>query len=232
MMKFIKGLGAAVGISARAFVVLIGIAGISTAAANYFMTVPGGGTPFGSAVVSTVHYAQQLICDFTAPSTNCAAVKAANTVTSTDVGLVVAVANTLTAGQKTMAGSSPIVIASDQSQVPSTPGTLAGGAKFVSGTTAAMTATTSTSVIPLVAAERIYVMRIKCNNTSSTATLVQIRDGSAGTVLDTLAAGATYGGEQGTGSTPLFWTTAGTALFAQNVTTGASVICTASGYSG
>ena len=42
----------------------------------------------------------------------------------------------------------------------------------------------------------------------------------------------TYGGEQGTGATPLFWTTSGNGLFAQNVTTAASVICTASGYSG
>lgn len=133
------------------------------------------------------------------------------------------VTNTLAAGQALPSASSPVVVA-----FPS----LVGNAPFVSGTTAAMTGTTSTSLIPLVTSQRIYVTRVKCNNSSGTATLVQIRDGSAGTILDTLAAGATYGGEQGTGSTPLFWTTAGTALFAQNVTTGASVICTASGYSG
>lgn len=230
MIKIIKGIAAALGTGARAFVALVGVAGITIAAANYTMT-QGAGTNFGSIVVSTVHYAQQLICDPVTP-VNCASVKAANTVTSTDVGQVVAVANTLTPGQKNMAGSSPVVIASDQSALPTSPGALAGGATFVSGTTAAMTGTTSTSLIPLVSSQRIYVTRVKCNNTSATATLVQIRDGSAGTVLDTLAAGATYGGEQGTGSTPLFWTTAGTALFAQNVTTGASVICTASGYSG
>ena len=114
----------------------------------------------------------------------------------------------------------------------SLPGTLNGGQTFVSGTTAAMTGTTSTQVLAAVASNRLYVTRVKCNNSSTTATLVQIRDGSAGTVLDTLAAGATYGGEQATGATPLFWTTAGNALFAQDVTTGASVICTASGYSG
>lgn len=185
---------------------------------------------------------------------NTAVVKAANTVASTDVGVVVAVANTLVAGQAVMASSSPVVIASNQSAVPAsqsgtwtvqpgntanttpwavaaTPLTLS-NADFVSGTTAAMVGTTSTQLVPLVTSRRLYINRVKCNNTSSTATLVQIRDGSAGTVLDTLAAGATYGGEQGTGSTPLFWTTAGTALYAQNVTTGASVICTASGYSG
>jgi hypothetical protein len=78
------------------------------------------------------------------------------------------------------------------------------------------------------------VTRIACKGdpANAVATKVQIRDGSAGTVLDTLSVAASGGGEQGTGATPLFWTTAGTALFAQNVTTGASVICTASGYSG
>lgn len=111
-------------------------------------------------------------------------------------------------------------------------GTLASGATFVSGTTAAMTVTTSTQVLAAVATKRLYVTRVKCNNSSGTATLVQIQDGSGGTVLDTLAAGATFGGEQGSGPTPLFWTTAGNGLFAQDVTTGASVICTASGYSG
>lgn len=114
-----------------------------------------------------------------------------------------------------------------------TPLTLGGGATLFSGTSStAMIGLTSTQLVTAITAQRLYVTRVKCNNTSSTATLVQLRDGSAGSVLDTLAAGATYGGEQGTGSTPLFWTTAGTALYAQNVTTGASVICTASGYSG
>lgn len=113
-----------------------------------------------------------------------------------------------------------------------TPSTLASGSPFVKGTTSAMTGTSSTQVLAAVTAKRLYVTRIKCNNSSGTATLVQIQDGSGGTVMDTLAAGATYGGEQGTGPTPLFWTTAGNGLFAQNVTTSASVICTASGYSG
>jgi hypothetical protein len=112
------------------------------------------------------------------------------------------------------------------------PGTLALGATFVHGTTAAMTGTSSTQVVALVASQRLYITRIKCNNSSATSTLVSIQDGSGGTVLDTLAAGASYGGEQGTNPLPLFWTTAGNGLYAANVTTGASVICTASGYSG
>lgn len=111
-------------------------------------------------------------------------------------------------------------------------GTLALGSTFVKGTTAAMTGTTSTQIIAAVTSNRIYVTAIKCNNSSATATLVQIQDGSGGTVLETLAAGATYGGEARSGSTPLFWTTSGNGLYAADVTTGASVICTASGYSG
>lgn len=111
--------------------------------------------------------------------------------------------------------------------------TLALGATFVKGTTAAMTGTTSTQIIALVPSNRIYVTRIKCNNSSATvSTLVQIQDGSGGTVLDTIAAADNFGGEQGVGTTPLFWTTSGNGLYAADVTTGASVICTASGYSG
>jgi hypothetical protein len=103
---------------------------------------------------------------------------------------------------------------------------------LVKGTTAAMTGTTSTQVVAAVTSQRIYVNSIHCNNSSATATLVAIQDGSGGTTLDTLAAGATYGGDnRNGGSVPLFWTTAGNGLYAADVTTGASVICQASGFS-
>jgi hypothetical protein len=95
----------------------------------------------------------------------------------------------------------------------------------------AMTATTATSLIPLVTSQRIYVTSVACKNTSATATLVNITDGSGGTILAQLAAGATYGGDNLQSSAPLFWTTAGNALFAVNVTTGASTTCNAAGYS-
>lgn len=110
--------------------------------------------------------------------------------------------------------------------------TLAGGSTFVKGTTAAMTGTSPTQILAAVTSKVLYVTAIKCNNSSATGTLVQITDGSAGTVIETLAAGATFGGEARSGVTPLFWTTSGNGLFAQDVTTGASVICTSSGYSG
>ena len=73
----------------------LAFAGGVLALANYTAT-QGSGTTFGSIIVSAVHYAQQLVCDPVTPS-NCAAVKAANTVTSSDVGAVVAVANVTTA---------------------------------------------------------------------------------------------------------------------------------------
>lgn len=259
MIKFFKRI---FGTGARAFIALVGIAGISISVANYTAT-QGVGTDFGSRVNGGIHYAQQLLCDMNIASVsgNCAAVAPGNTITSTMTAIavggqltaisqqngtwtvqpgntanttpwLVTVDNTFAPGQATMANSSPVVIASDQSAVPVSPiGLTQGNFGLVHGTTAAMVGTTSTSLVAAVTSQSLYINRVKCNNTSSTATLVQIRDGSAGTVLDTLAAGATYGGEQGTGSTPLFWTTAGNALFAQNVTTGASVICTASGYS-
>lgn len=74
-------------------------------------------------------------------------------------------------------------------------------------------------------------MAVHCNNTGAAATLVNLQDGSGGTTLDTLICGAGSGDERNGGGVPLFWTTAGNALFAADVTTGQSVIVQASGYS-
>lgn len=249
-----KRIAAFFGTGARAFVALVGIIGISLGVANYDMT-QGAGTTFGSALVSSVHYAKQLICDQTAPTNNCAAVVPGNTITQNMTAIAVGVTNTLTSismgdgittgnfpsGSPVFAGifngtsydrprsAGPIGFTA----VTNTPFSLANGHALISGTlTTAMVGVTSTQLITAITSNRIYITRIKCNNSSATASLVQVRDGTAGSVLDTLAAGATYGGEQGTGSTPLFWTTVGTGLFVQNVTNGASVLCTASGYAG
>src|SRR5579859_4127831 len=89
--------GRAIGISARAFVVLVGIAGVGGALANYTMT-QGSGTTFGSIVVSTIHYVQMLSCDPPTPA-NCGAVKAGNTAATTDVAQVVSDPNVLAAVQ-------------------------------------------------------------------------------------------------------------------------------------
>jgi hypothetical protein len=232
-MWLLRKLSSAIGVGTRAFFTLVGIAGITYAVADYNAT-QGAGTAFGSVIQTSVHYAKQIVCDFTAPATICATVKAANTVASTDVGLVVAVANTLAPGQAAMTGSSPVVIASNQTLMPTYPGTLALGATYVKGTTAAMTGVTSTQILAAVASNRIYATRVSCKGdpANAVATKVLIQDGSGGTTLDTLSVAASGGGEQATGATPLFWTTSGNGLFAQNVTNAASVICTASGYSG
>lgn len=73
-MKLIRLIASLIGTGSRAFVALVGIAGITAAVANYAMT-QGAGTNFGSVIVGGVHYAQQLICDVTTPS-QCGAVTA------------------------------------------------------------------------------------------------------------------------------------------------------------
>lgn len=135
----------------------------------------------------------------------------------------------LTLGQTTMSSSMPVAIASDQENIPIAPLTVTNSA-LVKGTTSAMTGTSSTQIIAAVTSQHIYVTNITCNNSSSTATLVTIQDGSGGTTLGTLIAPA-GGGDESHGFEPLFWTTAGNGLYAADVTTGASVICTASGHS-
>lgn len=102
---------------------------------------------------------------------------------------------------------------------------------LVKGTTAAMTGTSSTLVVTAVSSQRIYVMSMHCTNSSATATLVSIQDGSGGTTLDTLICPAGGGETRSGGGFPMVWTTAGNGLYAANVTTSASVIVTASGFS-
>ncbi len=57
----------------------LAVSGGVIAVADYFATQPGSGTSFGSVVVSTVHYAQMMLCDLAAPS-RCATVSAAGAV--------------------------------------------------------------------------------------------------------------------------------------------------------
>src|SRR6516225_6007815 len=76
----------------NAFLAVFGISlvGATIAVANYTVT-QGAGTTFGSIAVATINYAQQLVCDVTAPGT-CANVKAASTAAvATDQALVVAI---------------------------------------------------------------------------------------------------------------------------------------------
>lgn len=105
---------------------------------------------------------------------------------------------------------------------------------FVSGTTAAMTGTTSTSLIAAPASGlRNYITQIQCVNSHATVgTFVTVQDGSGGTALMTLAAASVFGGETVTLPVPLRQPTTATAIFVADVTTGANVICSATGYKG
>jgi len=104
---------------------------------------------------------------------------------------------------------------------------------FVQGTTSAMTGTTSTSLIAGVASNNLYITHLSCVNSHATVgTFVSIQDGTGGTIIDTLAAAAVYGGHSNTYPVPLKVPTAGNGIFVADVTTGANVICSAQGYSG
>lgn len=101
-----------------------------------------------------------------------------------------------------------------------------------SGGTAAMTGTTSTQVIAAVASNYLYISSCSVNNIhASVDTLVDLQDGSGGTVIWTFAAAHAYGGEAHTFPIPLKVPTIGHALFAADETTGASVKVFCQGFS-
>jgi hypothetical protein len=105
-------------------------------------------------------------------------------------------------------------------------------ASLVQGTTAAMTGTTSTSLVAAPGSGlRNYVTNLTCVNSHATVgTFVTVQDGSGGTALYTLAAAAVFGGSSIVFPAPLRQPTANTALYVADVTTGANVICSAAGY--
>ncbi len=101
--------------------------------------------------------------------------------------------------------------------------------------TTAMTGTTSTVFAGMGAqggSLRVYVTACTVSNAHATVgTDVVLQDGSGGTTLWTLPAGAVYGGTHAVFPSPLK-TTANTALYAANVTTGASTKISCTGYKG
>lgn len=106
---------------------------------------------------------------------------------------------------------------------------------FVSGCiSSAMTGTTSTSLVGAPGAGlRNYITTIIVSNGHATVgTDILIQDGSGGTTLLVIPAAAVYGGAAITLPVPLRQPTANTALYAQNVTTGASTKVSAVGYKG
>ena len=97
----------------NAFLAVFGISlvGATIAVANYTVT-QGAGTTFGSIAVATINYAQQLVCDVTAPGT-CANVKAASTAAvATDQALVVAISpnNSVTVQPGNTANTTPWLV--------------------------------------------------------------------------------------------------------------------------
>lgn len=108
----------------------------------------------------------------------------------------------------------------------------AGKEQAVKGTTSAMTGTTSTQLIAAVASNKIYLRTLTCGNSHATVgTFVIVQDGSAGTTLWEIPAATNYGGATLNFDPPLA-TTNGNGVFVVDVTTGANVICSGSGYSG
>src|SRR6266403_4234060 len=112
MKKILLGIAKAFGTAGRATVALIGIAGITAAVANYAAT-QGSGTNFGSIVVSSVHYAQQLLCDVTTPS-QCAAVSAAGAVKTDASATTQPVSGTVTANAGTNLNTSTLSTSANQ----------------------------------------------------------------------------------------------------------------------
>lgn len=104
----------------------------------------------------------------------------------------------------------------------------------VSGLTAAMTGTTTTSLLAAPASGlRNYVTDLYCVNSHATvSTFVNIQDGSGGTTIYQGYAGAVGGGFGRSFNVALKQPTLATALFVANVTTGANVVCNAVGYKG
>lgn len=105
---------------------------------------------------------------------------------------------------------------------------------FVSGVTAAMTATTSTSLIAAPASGlRNYVTQCTFSNSHATVgTMMNLQDGSGGTTIYSAPAAPAYGGATITFPTPLRQPTTATALFVVNATTGANTFAACSGYKG
>lgn len=121
-------------------------------------------------------------------------------------------------------GTSPWVVAA-----PTEP--CAGSRTFVNGTTAAITDTTSTSIIASAGGSiRNCVSAVIVTNSHATVgTFVKILDGS--TIIWEGYAAAAGGGFSSSFAIPLRGTAA-TAVNCQPVTTGANVICSAAGYTG
>jgi hypothetical protein len=133
-------------------------------------------------------------------------------------------------GRAAAAASRPVALSTEDLAALSLPINVP--ANFVSGVTAAMTGTTSTSLLAAPGSSlRNYITGIWVSNSHATVgTDIELQDGNAGTTFAVLPAAAAYGGAAATLPIPLRQPTANTALFVKNTTTGASTRVTAVGY--
>lgn len=160
--------------------------------------------------------------------------------------LSVSVTSTLPAGASTAALQSNVQSApgTPQTEAITVQGNASGVPVPVSGTlsytpattnkvtgTASTTSGTSTSLVGAVASQRLYITNYAVSNTSATTIVVSFQDGSGGTTLWTQIVPA-GGGANISGTEPLFWTTAGNALFFSSSTGETTILANASGFSG
>lgn len=205
---------------------------------------PGtGGAVFAADDISSVYYPRQKVCwgaDGTANDTDAASGKALP-VQGDAAHDAADYANPVKIGARARTSEITAVANNDRTDlVADAVGKLitspyANSDNFVSGViSSAMTGTTSTSLISAPAAGlRNYITSITVSNShASVGTDVLIQDGSGGTTLWVIPAAAVYGGAHIVFPTPLRQPTTATAIYAQNVTTGASVKVSAAGYIG
>jgi hypothetical protein len=116
MKRLARGLFDALGAALyKVFIATLTVAFIGggiAALANYTAT-QGAGTTFGSIVVSTVHYAQMMLCDLTTPS-QCAAVSAAGAVKVDGSAVTQTVSGTVTANAGTNLNTSTLATSANQ----------------------------------------------------------------------------------------------------------------------
>jgi hypothetical protein len=106
----------------------------------------------------------------------------------------------------------------------------ANNANFVKGTTAAMTGTTSTQLVAASGTDRIFMTSLVCGNSHATVgTFVDVQDGSGGSVIGVVPAGAVYGGSAVPLTTPVV-SSSSNGIYVADETTGANVKCWGIGY--
>src|SRR6185312_9385457 len=120
----VRALSRGIGIGARAFVVLVGIAGVTIASADYLMTIPGSGTTFASVVISTKHYAAMVLCDAGIGETQCATVTAAGAQKVDGSAVTQPVSGAVTANAGTNLNTSALATSATQGTTADAPATV------------------------------------------------------------------------------------------------------------